>query len=246
MAETFYSALGVSADADRETIRSAYRDQVKRHHPDVSDAPDASERFRRLTTARDVLLDDEERARYDRVGHAAYVERHVESTAWTADQPRPGTGSGAARAASGQNSRRDGTARRRRRAAWLGDEASGHAGRGGDGGRQQRRGHAGSTTRASDSGAWQHASGVYRRTETDYRADRSRVASVVRGVRTVGPWLPVHLVLILSAVATGWFTYTQASRAVGPSVPAMVFGLVLVGLVVVLSVLHAFSRVVAL
>jgi hypothetical protein len=56
MGETFYTALGVDGDADGDAIRRAYRDLVKECHPDVSDDPTAPERFKRLTTARNVLL----------------------------------------------------------------------------------------------------------------------------------------------------------------------------------------------
>ncbi len=34
--ETLYDVLGIDATADSETIRRAYREQAKRHHPDVS------------------------------------------------------------------------------------------------------------------------------------------------------------------------------------------------------------------
>jgi curved DNA-binding protein CbpA len=95
MAETFYTVLGVAADADAEAIQHAYRERVKDHHPDVSDEADATEQFKRLTEARDVLLDDAQRSRYDRIGHAAFVTRHLDSTAWTATDPRDGNRGGA-------------------------------------------------------------------------------------------------------------------------------------------------------
>jgi molecular chaperone DnaJ len=74
MAQTYYDVLGVDADADRETIRDAYREKVKEYHPDVSDHPDAEERFKRVKRAEIVLSDPEEREVYDRLGHEAYVE----------------------------------------------------------------------------------------------------------------------------------------------------------------------------
>ena len=99
MGETFYRVLGIETDADRETIQRAYREHVKETHPDVSDSPDAAERFKRLTTARDVLVDGEERRRYDRLGHEAYVSRHVEGPAWA-----DGSGSSRRRGRSGRGS----------------------------------------------------------------------------------------------------------------------------------------------
>ena len=70
---TFYETLGVGEDASVAEIRAAYRERAKDTHPDVSDAPDARRRFRRVKRARDVLADEGERRRYDRLGHEAYV-----------------------------------------------------------------------------------------------------------------------------------------------------------------------------
>ncbi|WP_424004589.1 J domain-containing protein [Haloarcula salina] len=73
MTETFYDVLGVTPDASTADIRAAYRARLKETHPDVSDDADASEATQRLIEARDVLTDADERARYDRLGHEAYV-----------------------------------------------------------------------------------------------------------------------------------------------------------------------------
>jgi curved DNA-binding protein CbpA len=99
MAETFYSVLGVESDADAEAIRDAYRAQVKETHPDVSDDADAADSFKRLTAARDVLVDEASRSRYDRVGHTAYVRDHLDSSAWSVED----TGSTAHSAGSGSS-----------------------------------------------------------------------------------------------------------------------------------------------
>jgi curved DNA-binding protein CbpA len=73
--ETLYDVLGVNPNADPETIRRAYREGAKRHHPDVSGRD--PEQFKRLTTARDVLLDRSERKRYDALGHRRYARYHL-------------------------------------------------------------------------------------------------------------------------------------------------------------------------
>ncbi|WP_267639175.1 J domain-containing protein [Haloarchaeobius amylolyticus] len=73
MPETFYDVLGVAHDADQDAIRDAYRERVKETHPDLNDAPDAAEAFQRVAEAEEVLGDPDERARYDRLGHEAYV-----------------------------------------------------------------------------------------------------------------------------------------------------------------------------
>ncbi|WP_218927084.1 J domain-containing protein [Halosimplex pelagicum] len=85
MNRTFYGVLGVGPDADEEAIRAAYRERVKEHHPDVSSEPDAADRFKRLTAAKETLLDAAERARYDRLGHRAYVSSHADSTLWATE-----------------------------------------------------------------------------------------------------------------------------------------------------------------
>lgn len=73
MTETFYHVLGVSPDATTEEIRAAYRERLKESHPDLSDDEDANATTKRIIRARDVLTDPDERERYDRIGHEAYV-----------------------------------------------------------------------------------------------------------------------------------------------------------------------------
>jgi len=73
MAENFYDLLGVSEDASTAVIEDAYREEIKRVHPDVSDDVDAGERTKRLNKAKQVLTDEDERAQYDSVGHETYL-----------------------------------------------------------------------------------------------------------------------------------------------------------------------------
>jgi curved DNA-binding protein CbpA len=81
MAENFYDLLGVSEDASTAVIEDAYREEIKRVHPDVSDDVDAGERTKRLNKAKQVLTDDDERARYDSVGHETYTSGSSDSGA---------------------------------------------------------------------------------------------------------------------------------------------------------------------
>jgi molecular chaperone DnaJ len=74
MSEDFYSVLGVDRDASEEEIRNAYRKKAAEYHPDVSDDPDAEEKFKRIRNAKEVLTDEEKRQAYDRLGHERYVE----------------------------------------------------------------------------------------------------------------------------------------------------------------------------
>lgn len=63
-----YAVLGLASTASIETIRQAYRDLIKRYHPDTTTLPpdQARQRFQQLKQAYEVLSDPEERERYDR------------------------------------------------------------------------------------------------------------------------------------------------------------------------------------
>jgi molecular chaperone DnaJ len=61
-----YGVLGVAADADSKTIGRAYRKLARELHPDTHpDDPEATERFKGVTAAYDVLSDETKRAEYD-------------------------------------------------------------------------------------------------------------------------------------------------------------------------------------
>jgi molecular chaperone DnaJ len=60
----------VPREADEQQIKKAFRRLARELHPDVSEAPDAEERFREVTEAYEVLSNAETRQLYDRYGHA--------------------------------------------------------------------------------------------------------------------------------------------------------------------------------
>ncbi|HEU5478139.1 MAG TPA: molecular chaperone DnaJ [Gaiellaceae bacterium] len=66
----YYELLGVGRDASESEIKRAFRRLARELHPDVSDAPDADERFREVVEAYEVLSQTETRDLYDRYGHA--------------------------------------------------------------------------------------------------------------------------------------------------------------------------------
>ena len=66
----YYELLGVARSASEAEIKKAFRMLARELHPDVSDAPDAQERFREVVEAYEVLSKSETRELYDRYGHA--------------------------------------------------------------------------------------------------------------------------------------------------------------------------------
>ena len=65
----YYEVLGVTRGASDEEIKKAFRSLARELHPDVSDEPDAEERFKEVVEAYEVLSDSERRDVYDRFGH---------------------------------------------------------------------------------------------------------------------------------------------------------------------------------
>ena len=64
----YYKILGVDRKADDRTIKSAYRRLARKYHPDVAKTKDATERFKEVSEAYEVLSDPEKRRRYDSLG----------------------------------------------------------------------------------------------------------------------------------------------------------------------------------
>ena len=71
----YYEVLGVSRSATADEIKKAYRKLAVKHHPDKNPGDHtAEEKFKELGEAYDVLMDDNKRAAYDRMGHAAFAQ----------------------------------------------------------------------------------------------------------------------------------------------------------------------------
>lgn len=67
----YYEILGVRKDSSEQELKSAYRKLAIQHHPDKNAGDkEAEEKFKEGAEAYSVLSDPDQRARYDRFGHA--------------------------------------------------------------------------------------------------------------------------------------------------------------------------------
>lgn len=229
MDDTFYAALGVESDADDDAIRRAYRERVKERHPDVSDEPGDPRAFKRLTTARDVLVDEDERARYDRLGHRTYVRRHLRGDNWSPPADGSTTDATTTSAATTGATTRATQERASERTQRRRHTATGNSGTG-----------------PSATGDWQQASEAYRYTPTGVPMNDTTFGDRVRGgLLSVGPWLLVHAVFLVAAAGIAWFAYARTAAVTSMSLPAVAFGALLFGLAAFLSTLHVVSLVYA-
>ena len=72
----YYELLEISKDADKSTIKKAYRKMAMKYHPDKNpDDSEAEERFKAVNEAYQVLSDEKKRGIYDRYGKAG-LEGH--------------------------------------------------------------------------------------------------------------------------------------------------------------------------
>ena len=66
MSDNLYEILGVARRASEDEIRAAYRKLAKEHHPDLNPGnAGASERFKKISAANDILSDPGKRRQYD-------------------------------------------------------------------------------------------------------------------------------------------------------------------------------------
>src|ERR671931_1400409 len=68
----YYQVLGVPKNASQAEIKKAYRKLAQKHHPDANPGnKEAEERFKEVSSAYDVLGDQEKRKSYDQVREMA-------------------------------------------------------------------------------------------------------------------------------------------------------------------------------
>ena len=67
--DDLYQVLGVSRDASAAEIKKAYRQLVRKYHPDANPGnKEAEEHFKKINQAYEVLSDAQKRAQYDQFG----------------------------------------------------------------------------------------------------------------------------------------------------------------------------------
>lgn len=68
----YYEVLGVAKGASKDEIKKAYRKLAMQYHPDKNPGnAEAEAKFKEASHAADILMDDQKRSMYDRMGHAA-------------------------------------------------------------------------------------------------------------------------------------------------------------------------------
>uniref|UniRef100_J3LI40 J domain-containing protein n=1 Tax=Oryza brachyantha TaxID=4533 RepID=J3LI40_ORYBR len=66
----YYATLGVPRSASNKDIKAAYRKLARQYHPDVNKEPGATDKFKEISAAYEVLSDEKKRALYDQYGEA--------------------------------------------------------------------------------------------------------------------------------------------------------------------------------
>ncbi|MGC2778889.1 MAG: J domain-containing protein, partial [Bradyrhizobium sp.] len=81
---THYEVLGVSPRADLDTIKRAFRQAAKAHHPDLTGGGDAAadHTLKMIIVAYKVLRDTDLRAEYD--AHLAFERKRLRGERWDA------------------------------------------------------------------------------------------------------------------------------------------------------------------
>ena len=64
----YYAVLGIQRSASPEEITRAFRKLARKYHPDIDKSPQATQKFKEINEAHEVLEDPEKRKKYDQYG----------------------------------------------------------------------------------------------------------------------------------------------------------------------------------
>jgi DnaJ-class molecular chaperone len=70
----YYEILGVPRNATLDEIKTAYRRLALKWHPDRNKSPEATEKFKQINQAYEILSDPKKREIYDQYGEAAFKQ----------------------------------------------------------------------------------------------------------------------------------------------------------------------------
>lgn len=85
----YYETLGISKNASTEEIKKAYKDLVKKWHPDLhpDNKTEAENMFKEIHEAYEVLSDPQKRAQYDRFGYVGQQPQGAYGPQQQGEQP---------------------------------------------------------------------------------------------------------------------------------------------------------------
>ncbi len=72
----YYEVLGVNKNSSKEEIKKAYRKLALTYHPDRNKAAGATEKFKEINEAYEILSNPQKKEAYDQFGHAAFDPRY--------------------------------------------------------------------------------------------------------------------------------------------------------------------------
>ncbi|MDP3998448.1 MAG: DnaJ C-terminal domain-containing protein [bacterium] len=70
----FYDILGIDKNSSPEEIKKAYRKKALECHPDRNKSPQATQQFKEVNEAYEVLSNVDKKSAYDQFGHAAFEQ----------------------------------------------------------------------------------------------------------------------------------------------------------------------------
>lgn len=77
----FYDLFGLPVDASEEEIKKRVRKLIKKYHPDKMDSVTQNQ-YSTILLAKDVLIDEEKREKYDELGHNEYIKNKNKSISY--------------------------------------------------------------------------------------------------------------------------------------------------------------------